>query len=101
MSGGGGMSGNVRLPGPILSSNCRVGPEDSAGRCRKGRSTGLPSEPALTLRGGGGRCRGRGKVRSDVMSKPVILTVDDEPDVLSAIERDLYAHFRTSYRIVK
>ena len=35
------------------------------------------------------------------MSKPVILTVDDEPDVLSAIERDLYAHFRTSYRIVK
>ncbi|HEX6313730.1 MAG TPA: FAD-dependent oxidoreductase [Gemmatimonadaceae bacterium] len=35
------------------------------------------------------------------MSKPVIVTVDDEPDVLSAIERDLYAHFRTSYRIVK
>ena len=35
------------------------------------------------------------------MSKPVILTVDDEPDVLSAIERDLYAHFRTTYRIVK
>jgi thioredoxin reductase (NADPH) len=35
------------------------------------------------------------------MSKPVILTVDDEPDVLNAIERDLYAHFRTSYRIVK
>ena len=33
---------------------------------------------------------------SDVaMSKPVILTVDDEPDVLNAIERDLYAHFRT------
>lgn len=35
------------------------------------------------------------------MSKPVILTVDDEPDVLSAIERDLRAHFRTDYRIVK
>jgi thioredoxin reductase (NADPH) len=35
------------------------------------------------------------------MSKPVILTVDDEPDVLNAIERDLYAHFRTQYRIVK
>jgi thioredoxin reductase (NADPH) len=35
------------------------------------------------------------------MSKPVILTVDDESDVLNAIERDLYAHFRTSYRIVK
>jgi thioredoxin reductase (NADPH) len=35
------------------------------------------------------------------MSKPVILSVDDEPDVLNAIERDLYGHFRTSYRIVK
>jgi len=35
------------------------------------------------------------------MSKPVILTVDDEPDVLNAIERDLRAHFRTDYRIVK
>ena len=35
------------------------------------------------------------------MSKPVIITLDDEPDVLNAIERDLYAHFRTSYRIVK
>jgi thioredoxin reductase (NADPH) len=35
------------------------------------------------------------------MAKPVILTVDDEPDVLNAIERDLYAHFRTQYRIVK
>jgi len=35
------------------------------------------------------------------MSKPVILAVDDEPDVLNAIERDLYAHFRTTFRIVK
>ena len=35
------------------------------------------------------------------MSKPVILTLDDEPDVLNAIERDLYSHFRTQYRIVK
>ena len=35
------------------------------------------------------------------MSKPVLLAVDDEPDVLNAIERDLYAHFRTNYRIVK
>jgi thioredoxin reductase (NADPH) len=44
---------------------------------------------------------GRGTPGAQAMSKPVILTVDDEPDVLSAIERDLYAHFRTSYRIVK
>jgi thioredoxin reductase (NADPH) len=35
------------------------------------------------------------------MSKPVILIVDDEADVLNAIERDLRAHFRTDYRIVK
>lgn len=33
--------------------------------------------------------------------KPVILTVDDERDVLNAIERDLRQHFRTDYRIVK
>lgn len=35
------------------------------------------------------------------MSKPVILTVDDDPDVLNAIERDLRQHFRADYRIVK
>lgn len=35
------------------------------------------------------------------MSKPVVLTVDDEPDVLNAIERDLRSHLRTDYRIVK
>lgn len=35
------------------------------------------------------------------MSKPVVLVVDDEPDVLNAIERDLRSHLRTDYRIVK
>ncbi len=35
------------------------------------------------------------------MGKPVILAVDDEPDVLSAVERDLRARFASSYRIVK
>ncbi|MEK6588679.1 MAG: FAD-dependent oxidoreductase [Chloroflexota bacterium] len=35
------------------------------------------------------------------MAKPVILTVDDEPQVLSAVERDLRQHFRGDYRIVK
>jgi thioredoxin reductase (NADPH) len=35
------------------------------------------------------------------MSKPVILTVDDDPDVLNAIDRDLRQHFRADYRIVK
>lgn len=35
------------------------------------------------------------------MAKPVILTVDDDPEVLNAVERDLRQHFRADYRIVK
>src|SRR5512144_1561258 len=35
------------------------------------------------------------------MSKPVLLTVDDDPEVLNAIERDLRQHFRADYRVVK
>jgi len=35
------------------------------------------------------------------MSKPVLLIVDDEPQVLNAVERDLRAHYRGDYRIVK
>jgi thioredoxin reductase (NADPH) len=35
------------------------------------------------------------------MAKPVILIVDDEPQVLNAVERDLRSHFRSDYRIVK
>ena len=35
------------------------------------------------------------------MAKPVILTVDDEPHVLNAIERDLRQHFSSEYRILK
>jgi len=35
------------------------------------------------------------------MSKPILLTVDDDPEVLNAIERDLRQHFRTDYRVVK
>ncbi len=35
------------------------------------------------------------------MAKPVILTVDDEPVVLNAIERDLRQHYRGDYRIMK
>src|SRR5262245_42774995 len=33
--------------------------------------------------------------------KPLILTVDDDPEVLNAIERDLRHHFRADYRVVK
>jgi thioredoxin reductase (NADPH) len=35
------------------------------------------------------------------MPKPILLTVDDDPEVLNAIERDLRQHFRTDYRVVK
>ena len=36
-----------------------------------------------------------------MMSKAVIMTVDDEPEVLGAIERDLRDRFRADYRIMK
>src|SRR6185436_9646378 len=35
------------------------------------------------------------------MPKPVLLTVDDDAEVLNAIERDLRQHFRADYRVVK
>jgi thioredoxin reductase (NADPH) len=35
------------------------------------------------------------------MAKPVILAVDDEPEVLNAIERDLRHHFAQAYRVMK
>ncbi|MCI0396349.1 MAG: FAD-dependent oxidoreductase [Chloroflexi bacterium] len=35
------------------------------------------------------------------MSRPIIVTVDDEPQVLNAVERDLRQHYRSDYRIIK
>jgi thioredoxin reductase (NADPH) len=35
------------------------------------------------------------------MAKPVIFTVDDEPQVLNAVERDLRRKYRKDYRILK
>lgn len=35
------------------------------------------------------------------MSKPILLIVDDDPEVLNAIERDLRHHFATTVRVVK
>jgi thioredoxin reductase (NADPH) len=35
------------------------------------------------------------------MAKPIIFTIDDEPQVLNAVERDLRSHFRGEYRILK
>ncbi len=35
------------------------------------------------------------------MNKAIILTVDDEPQVLNAIERDLRRHYQADYRIMK
>jgi thioredoxin reductase (NADPH) len=34
------------------------------------------------------------------MAKPVILTVDDEPEVLAAVRRDLRAHYSDDFRVV-
>jgi thioredoxin reductase (NADPH) len=34
-------------------------------------------------------------------ARPVILSVDDDPEVLAAVERDLRSHYRNDYRIVK
>ena len=34
-------------------------------------------------------------------TKPVILCVDDDPEVLGAVERDLRRHFQAGYRILK
>jgi thioredoxin reductase (NADPH) len=35
------------------------------------------------------------------MQKPVILTVDDDPEVLRAIERDLKTHYEEHYRVLR
>jgi len=35
------------------------------------------------------------------MTKPVILTVDDDQEVLNAVERDLRRHYRSDYRVLK
>ena len=35
------------------------------------------------------------------MATPIILAVDDEPQVLNAIERDLRSHYRSDYRVLK
>src|SRR5579863_4191385 len=35
------------------------------------------------------------------MQKPVILTVDDDPEVLRAVERDLKRHYEDQYRVLR
>jgi thioredoxin reductase (NADPH) len=34
------------------------------------------------------------------MAKPVLLSVDDDPDVLRAIERDLRSQYGAEYRVI-
>ncbi|MGA8230721.1 MAG: FAD-dependent oxidoreductase [Candidatus Acidiferrales bacterium] len=34
------------------------------------------------------------------MAKPILLSVDDDPDVLRAIERDLRSHYGAEYRVI-
>src|SRR5690349_9447333 len=35
------------------------------------------------------------------MVKPVLLAVDDDPEVLRAIERDLREHYRADFRVIR
>jgi thioredoxin reductase (NADPH) len=35
------------------------------------------------------------------MTKPIVMTIDDEPHVLNAIARDLQAHYQKEYRVVR
>jgi thioredoxin reductase (NADPH) len=35
------------------------------------------------------------------VARPAILAVDDDPEVLSAVERDLRQHYRSDYRVLK
>src|SRR5208283_2454698 len=35
------------------------------------------------------------------MAKPALLTVDDDPNVLKAIERDLRSHYGEKYRVLR
>ncbi len=39
--------------------------------------------------------------KRSILAKPIILSVDDDPGVLSAIERDLRLHYGQHYRIIK
>jgi thioredoxin reductase (NADPH) len=40
------------------------------------------------------------RFRNVAMSKPILLSVDDDADVLRAIERDLRSHFGAEYRVI-
>src|SRR5258708_32919419 len=35
-----------------------------------------------------------------IMAKPILLSVDDDSDVLRAIERDLRSHYGAEYRVI-
>ena len=38
---------------------------------------------------------------TDVMPKPVLFTIDDDPDVLRALERDLRQHYSDRFRVMR
>ena len=54
-----------------------------------------PTPPAIQLG------NGRSPPNGDAMSKPAILTVDDDPMVSAAIGRDLLARYGADYRVVR
>src|SRR3989442_10807271 len=41
------------------------------------------------------------RTRTTMASKPILLTVDDDPEVLRAIERDLRRHYGKDYRVLR
>ena len=43
----------------------------------------------------------RGTFGREMQNKPVIMTVDDDPAVVRAIERDLRQHYQADYRVMK
>src|SRR6185369_15062593 len=61
------------------------------------RVDALHRPPADRASGVGGDLRG-GKL---IVAKPVIFSVDDDAEVLAAVERDLRQHYRNDYRILK
>src|SRR5436305_7234 len=45
--------------------------------------------------------RTRLKRRLHLMAKPVLFTIDDDPEVLTAVERDLRKQFGSRFRVIR
>src|SRR5213082_2875345 len=69
------------------------------------RGTDAGRAPGLSLNGTdderSGRTTHSERTRIPMASKPILLTVDDDPEVLRAIERDLWRHYGKDYRVLR